>query len=121
MRRVPEFRLVIQTDKGWQCRAGAEDAEPGELLIQGPEKLVHVNVRVVRRRRCGEGSAGNRALLVDHGSEACHIRWIGHAHGAALVGGDQTLQLDGHYTRHPKALIRSDKAAYPLAWRATGA
>jgi hypothetical protein len=116
MRRVPEFRLIVQADERGVRGIGSEDAHSGKLLIQGPDEFVHVHVGVGSGRREREGNAGDCALFVDHLFEARQIRRVGNAHGPVLVTGHQALQLDSHQACQAVGLISSDETPDCFRW-----
>ena len=83
MRRIPEFRLIVQTHEGGQWRSGRKDAR--DLLVHRPQEFVHIDVGVVGGRCFGERSGSDRALLVDHLLEAGQVGRTGDAHRPALI------------------------------------
>src|SRR5437660_10013416 len=107
MSRIPEFRLIVQTDEGRVSRIGAEDA--GQLLVQGPQELIHVHIGIGCWGRDGEWNAGDGALFVYHPLEARQVGGIGYADWTVLVGGDKALELEGQQACHSFGLVPSDE------------
>ena len=118
---VPELRFVVEADKGRVRGARAEDSHPCEFLIKRPDKFVHVNVGVSRRRRESERGAGDGALFVDHCLEARHVRRVRGADGAAFVSRDEALQLESHETGYVVGLITSDETSHGFRGYCAGA
>ena len=90
MRGVPELWLVVEAEEGWVRGARTENSR--ELLVQGPDELVQVDIGVGGGRGDGEGGT----LFVEDGLEACHIWRIGDADWPILVSRNQTLKLHSH-------------------------
>ena len=116
MRRIPEFRLVVQTHERGQRRIRGKDAR--HLLVHRPEKLIHVSVSVVRIRTGGKWRRSNRAFLVNYLFEPRQVWRITDVNRAALIRRDQALQLDRHHACHAQSVVRRDKTAYRLRWSA---
>src|ERR1700730_10593740 len=109
MRRIPEFRLVVQTYESGERRIEPKDAR--DLLVHRPQEFVHINVGVGGIRRYGERSRSDRALFVDRLLEAAQVGRVSHADWATLISRYQALQLDCYHARHAQTLILSDESA----------
>ena len=121
MGRVPEFRLIVQTDERGVSGTCPENTHSGKFLIQGPGEFVHVHVGVCGGRRDRERNAGDCALLVHHLFETRQIRRVGNAHRPALVTGHQALELDGHQACQAVGLISRDETPDCFRWYSTAA